>query len=311
VSTKRLADGEGGAWGAPRPDAPWAGGATDGTHAALGQHVRGLSSTLQGMKSWFCLGDSVVCLGAGISAADGVPVETVVDNRNLGADGRNALYADGHRLPAGTGTARRFRNPRSLAIEGSGAYLFPEGGTVNVLREDRTGSWHDINTGSSTAPLTRTYLTLWFDHGTDPTDASYAYVLLPGAGPAAAARHRPARVLANTPAVQAVLDAPGRVLAANFHSAGRLGPLTVDTPCSVVVSATPHRLTIAVADPSQTATSVTLTLDTAARHPIDTPPSTRVASLHPVTLRADLSAARGASRVTVLETRTPGLRECW
>lgn len=84
VSTKRLADKEGGEWGAPKPAARWVGGTTDGEYAAIGQHLEGLGSTLRARKSWFCVADAVICLGAGISCADGVPVETVVDNRNLG-----------------------------------------------------------------------------------------------------------------------------------------------------------------------------------------------------------------------------------
>lgn len=84
VSTKRLADRAGGEWGAPKPDVRWVGGATDGEYAAVGQHLKGLGSTLEARKSWFFLDDAVVCLGAGITCADGVPVETVVDNRNLG-----------------------------------------------------------------------------------------------------------------------------------------------------------------------------------------------------------------------------------
>lgn len=84
VSTKRLPDRAGGEWGAPKPDARWVGGTTDGAYAAVGQHLKGLGSTLEARKSWFFLDDEVVCLGAGITCADGVPVETVVDNRNLG-----------------------------------------------------------------------------------------------------------------------------------------------------------------------------------------------------------------------------------
>ncbi|MFD5457581.1 polysaccharide lyase family 8 super-sandwich domain-containing protein, partial [Streptomyces olivaceus] len=87
VSTKRLPDRAGGEWGEPKPDVRWVGGATDGEYAAVGQHLKGLGSTLEARKSWFFLDDEVVCLGAGITCADGVPVETVVDNRNLGEGG--------------------------------------------------------------------------------------------------------------------------------------------------------------------------------------------------------------------------------
>ncbi|RRR75849.1 polysaccharide lyase 8 family protein, partial [Streptomyces sp. RP5T] len=47
VSTRRLADRAGGEWGEPRPDVRWVGGTTDGEYAAIGQHLKGLGSTLQ------------------------------------------------------------------------------------------------------------------------------------------------------------------------------------------------------------------------------------------------------------------------
>lgn len=53
--------------------------------AAVGRHLYGLESTLEAYTSWFFLDDAVVCLGAGITCRDGVPVETVVDNRRTGA----------------------------------------------------------------------------------------------------------------------------------------------------------------------------------------------------------------------------------
>ncbi|MFB7510983.1 polysaccharide lyase 8 family protein, partial [Streptomyces broussonetiae] len=118
VSTKRLADRAGGEWGAPKPDVRWVGGATDGTYAAVGQHLKGLGSTLEARKSWFFLDDAVVCLGAGISCADGVPVETVVDNRNLGENGTQAFVRGRH----------------WAHLEGHGGWILPCGGALHALR---------------------------------------------------------------------------------------------------------------------------------------------------------------------------------
>lgn len=100
VSTKRLADNEGGGWGEPKPAARWVGGTTDGTYAALGQDLRGLASTLTARKSWFALADCLVCLGAGITARDGVPAETVVDNRCLGSPAPRRSPSTASRSPA-------------------------------------------------------------------------------------------------------------------------------------------------------------------------------------------------------------------
>ena len=48
-----------------------------------------------------------------------------------------------------------------------------------AAREARTGAWSDINIDGSTTAITRNFLTLWFEHGANPTNATYAYTLLP------------------------------------------------------------------------------------------------------------------------------------
>ncbi|QHC25301.1 polysaccharide lyase 8 family protein [Streptomyces sp. GS7] len=242
VSTKPLADNEGGGWGEPRPAARWVGGTTDGEFAAIGQDLRGLASTLTAKKSWFALADCVVCLGAGITSRDGVPAETVVDNRALGESGTAALTVDGVRRPGALGRTTAFRRAHWAHLAGHGGWVFPGspgGAPLRVRREDRTGAWRDINSTSATEPYTRRYLTLWHDHGTDPTDAGYAYLLMPGATERALAARAADRcwltLLANDAGRQAVaVDSLG-LTAANFWRAGRAGPLASSGPASVLV----------------------------------------------------------------------------
>ncbi|MGW7196478.1 polysaccharide lyase 8 family protein [Streptomyces chryseus] len=247
VSTRRLADRAGGEWGAPKPAVRWVGGATDGEYAAVGQHLKGLGSTLEARKSWFCVADALVCLGAGITSTDGVPVETIVDNRMLGEAGTNPLTVDDGRAA-----------PRWAHLEGHGGWVFPAaaGADLKTLREDRTGSWSDINTTSTTERRTRRYQTLWLDHGTDPVDAGYAYLLMPGTSrrtvAARAADTGWLKTLANTRAVQAVAIRSLGVTAANFWQPGTVERLTVSAPASVLVRAKGRTATLAVSEPPRT-----------------------------------------------------------
>ncbi|NLU71043.1 polysaccharide lyase 8 family protein [Streptomyces sp. HNM0574] len=264
VSTKRLPDNAGGEWGEPKPAERWAGGATDGEFAAVGQHLAGLESTLTAVKSWFCVDDAVVCLGAGITARDGVPVETVYDNRNLGAAAPE-LTVDGARRPAAPGVTRTRAGARWAHLAGHGGWVWPDGTGLRVRHEERTGAWSDINEGSTTDRVTRRYLTLWTDHGTDPRGAAYSYLLMPGASArevaVRAADRRWMTVDANTARQQAV-TVPGLGLtAANFHAPGTVGDLTVDRPASVLVRAEPSRTTFCVAGPARTGEPVELVWD--------------------------------------------------
>ncbi|MGW5851056.1 polysaccharide lyase 8 family protein [Streptomyces sp. NPDC055254] len=264
VSRTPLADAEGGAWGLPRPDADWVGGATDGEYAALGQLVRGLSSTLYAKKSWFCLADSIVCLAASVSSIDGAAVETVVENRNLGADGTQALTVNGVVQPGALGWSATLTGTGWAQIAGHGGYVFPGGATVKALREARTGCWHDINTGGTTDPITRRYLTLWFDHGTDPVRGACAYILMPGATAAATAARAAdsgwLTVLANGDDQQAVEVVSLGVTAVNFWFAGTVGGLTADRPaCVLVREHGDGTATLCVSDPMRRRTGLTVT----------------------------------------------------
>ncbi|WP_086565551.1 polysaccharide lyase 8 family protein [Streptomyces africanus] len=246
VSTKRLADREGGEWGTARPDARWVGGTTDGEYAALGQHLKGLGSTLQARKSWFCVADAVICLGAGISCADGVPVETIVDNRNLGESGTQTFAA-------GPGWAH---------LEGHGGWVLLDG-EPQALREDRTGAWSDINTGGTPQRRTRRWQTLLLDHGTDPEDATYAYVLMPGASRRAVARRAADRrwlsILANDAVRQAVSVPSLGLTAANFWQAGTAGPLTASAGASVLTVRRGRTATLCLSEPPRTGEPLEIT----------------------------------------------------
>ncbi|MGV9290531.1 polysaccharide lyase 8 family protein [Streptomyces sp. NPDC003719] len=251
VSTRRLPDRAGGEWGEPKPDVRWVGGATDGEYAAVGQHLKGLGSTLEARKSWYFLADAVVCLGAGITCADGVPVETVVDNRNLGEGGTQALT----------------RGRDWAHLEGHGGWVVPDG-PLHTLREDRTGAWSDINTTSTTERRTRRWQTLWLDHGTDPDDAGYVYVLMPGASRRAVARRAADRgwmtVLANDDRCQALAVPSLGVTAANFWRSGTAGPLTATAGASVLVRRRGRTATLCVSEPPRTGAPLEIVWD----HPV-------------------------------------------
>lgn len=264
VSKKALADAEGGAWGLPRPDVNWVGGATDGEYAAIGQFVRGLSSTLYAKKSWFCLADSIVCLAGAVRGTDGTAVETVVENRNLGATGTQALTVDGVAQSTALGWSATLTGAGWAQIAGHGGYVFPGGATVKALRQARTGSWHDIHTGGTSDPITRRYLTLWFDHGVDPVDAACAYILMPGATTATTSARAAVAgwltVLANDNNQQGIAVSSLGVTAVNFWFAGTVGTLTADHPaCVLVREHGDGTATLCVSDPMWMQAALTVT----------------------------------------------------
>ncbi|OIV37912.1 hypothetical protein BIV57_08635 [Mangrovactinospora gilvigrisea] len=254
---------------------PWVGGAAldADSVAAVGMRLKADDSALTCTKSWFCLPDRVVALGAGITDPGGPGAVTTVEHRRLtgSAAGESAaLLVDGTRLVPGDGDSAAPDGVRWAHLEGTAGYVFPRPVTLHALRETRTGAYTDIDhgsTGTGGPSYTNRFLTLHLDHGADAENASYAYVLLPGASArrtADEARDPSTSVVANTPEVQAVRDARAGVLAANVFAAGGgsadggFARLRSEGPLSAVLRKTGATARVAVSDPTQTADTVTL-----------------------------------------------------
>lgn len=127
------------------------GGATDGRRASIGQYLKGLGSTLVAKKSWFCLDDTIVCLGAGISCTDGTAVESTVDNRDLGPTGSAALTVDGTVQPLSYPWSATLTGASWAHLAGHGGYVFPGRATVRAVASvtSRPATVTGATTGSS------------------------------------------------------------------------------------------------------------------------------------------------------------------
>jgi hyaluronate lyase len=246
----------------PLATTSWVGGARlDAGHGAQGLDFVSQDGTLSAKKSWFFTPQGVCCLGAGIIDSSGAAVRTVIENRNIGTSGTPSLTADDRGVSTTLGQTAVLAHPRWLHLDGVAGYLLVDRAPVTVLREERTASWFSIDTGANThgtlTPYTRRFQKILLGHGANPTGASYAYVVLPGAS---AWQTRAAtgdwKVLANTTTVQAV-RLPDEVSAASFFAAGSVRGLAVSGPASVVWD----EHTFAVADPTQLQSTVRLTID--------------------------------------------------
>lgn len=287
----------------------WAGGASlDSRWTAAGMNLDGQGSSLTAKKSWLCFDRAVIALGAAITASDGRRVETTVENRQISAAGTERLLVNGVERVASNGWTEEPQT-RWVHIGGTGGYVFPTATLVDFRREARTGKWTDINTHPTyagyTQSLTRNYLSAWIDHGSNPSGATYAYVLLPTATPEETEAYAAApdvEVVANTPAVQAARWLPGGVLAANFWTGGSASILTSQDPGSVVLSQESGEIAVAVADPTHRAAQVRLKVAATATRIVSADPGITVNSLSPLTFTVNVSGAAGATKTLRVAT---------
>lgn len=282
----------------PLSGARWSGQVRLGDIALAGLDLRGTDSPLRALKSWLFLDDAVLAAGSAITADDGRRIETVLDHRQLHdpADPDQLLpgelRVDGRKVPDRLGEDQRHPGARWAHLGGTGGYvLLPAPGgpraELRSLREDRTGAWGDIREGGPTAPLTRRFLTLRHDHGTEPTGARHAQLLLPGASfgaTAARAAYPGIEVLELGERVHAFRTTPGGLpgrpaatltaLACFAAPGAAAGPepeaasderpaIEADGPCAVLALHSPEgggTLRLAVSDPSRSVPAVRITV---------------------------------------------------
>ncbi|MFE3454330.1 polysaccharide lyase 8 family protein [Nonomuraea sp. NPDC059194] len=269
-----------------RPPTRWAGGvALDNRYGVAAMQVNAEGSSLRAKKAWFLLDDTVIALGAGITASDGRRVETVVENRNTHTSHPTLTRGDDW-----------------LHLPGTAGYVLLDSARLKVIRQKRTGRWRDIDRGATTGGdrerHTRHYTTLLLDHGTDPERARYAYAVLPGASAEATAAFsaRPqVEVLANSSKVQAVQA--GEVLAAVFWRAASVAGLTADGPCTVLISRWGSYVRLAVSDPSRSVKKVRITLPWAVQSIED---ASRTVRLRGRTLTVKVGGSRGHAHTATL-----------
>jgi hyaluronate lyase len=253
----------------------WTGGATLNNWGAAGMQMNAWNTDLVAKKSWFMFNDEILCLGAGITCTSNYDVQTIVEDRKLTSAGTNDFIVNGDLEPDYLGWTGSLSGVTWAYLTGNttGAdigYYFPQPAKLNGTRTIGTGSWYAIDpyeVGSPIVPDSRNYLTLWFDHGTNPVDGMYSYVLLPGKSAAFMASYADSpqvSVIQNSGSIQAVSQGPLGITAANFWIDGNqtIGPITINRKSSVIMQLTETNVAVAVADPTQTnTTGITMTLN--------------------------------------------------
>lgn len=236
------------------------GGVSDGNYGAAAMAFDQMST--QGRKAWFFFDREMVALGAGISSSREEPVNTTLNQTLL----HGPVMMDGHVFQRGEWKVFR----TSWALHDGIGYAFPQPTDINIKAGPQTGDWQSINEVYSDDPVTAPVFSVWIDHGVHPRGATYAYAVLPGTDPQQLTEwvaHPPVRILANTPAQQAVINDQLGVAGIVFHSPGSasLGEgfaVETDRPCLVLMARQGDATRIALSSPGGESSVVHLTLTT-------------------------------------------------
>ena len=249
---------------APRAgNTSFVGGASDGlSGVSVMDYDKG---GVRAKKAYFFANDGFVCLGAGITSSENENVFTTLNQCLLKSDvvalsEGSLTVLEEDRLEA--------QNVRAVHHDGV-AYVLLDDASVVVRAIQQNGSWQEIEAKASADPVPRDMFTCWIDHGATPTDATYAYRVIPGAKRddlSALADDGTVSILANTSELQAVHWEKEGMIQAIFHAPGELslpgqGTLRVDTPCAVMLGTKGDTALLTVAEPTQENAQLILTLD--------------------------------------------------
>ncbi len=235
------------------------GGLTDGRYGAAVFDFESPYNQLTAKKAWFFFDDEIVCLGAGITAEAEYPVATTLNQTWLlddvtisrQGDSIQTLVKGEHNL-----------SDVNWIIHDHIGYLFTSPTPMKLRNQKASGSWFSINRQSDSPKreVSGDVFKLWMDHGVQPENASYQYLIVPYTDRLAIQDYQKElaiEILNNTSDIQAVSQKELGITQVIFHQPGKIQvseslQLVAEHPCMVMLKMDGSSVkSISVADPSR------------------------------------------------------------
>jgi chondroitin AC lyase len=235
----------------------FAGAVSDGTYGAAAFDFESPLDPLKAKKAWFFFDQEYVCLGAGIHSTSDFTVTTTLNQCLLNSE----VIAKANQTKSTLSKGEHQLNQTEWVLHDGIAYVFPNPATIFLNNKTYSGSWHDIV--STTRKLssdneTKEVFSLWIDHGKQPQNASYEYIVAPGTtGTDPSLVASKVKILMNTPQIQAVHQLELDIAQIVFYELGTLTlnnglKLTANNPGMVMIRCKGQDIDqISVADPSR------------------------------------------------------------
>ncbi len=216
---------------------------------------------LKAHKSWFMFDNKIVCLGSDIHAETEFPVATTV----------NQIYLGDDILMNTNNTTKSVRNlngqvKANWILHDSTGYIFPGGANLNLQTKMLEGSWNKVAKRYRPVILTDETFKLWFNHGSNPKNASYEYVIIPNANQEKITQYEMNQPfeIRNQKNIQEVQSADKNMAGIVFYEAGKssvFGGVKVDEPCLLMLKKQGNVLRLFVSDPTHKLKILSLTLN--------------------------------------------------
>ena len=245
------------------------GAVTDGRYGAVAFNFRSPHNPLSARKSWFFFDNEYVCLGNQITSATNRQVVTTLDQSHL--NGAVTLKDQNGKRTIEKGE-RPLKDLEWIHHDQVG-YLFLTPDSAYLQNDVAIGNWNRVNrqTGSSREEVRADVFKLWLPHGANLRDATYEYIIMPGATVEEVetyAGNPILEILSNTADLQAVHHKGLRITHAIFYKAGELTlpdnrTVALDSPGMLLIKQTEEGKIseITVSDPTRKLSKIHLSSD--------------------------------------------------
>ncbi|MEM9829974.1 MAG: polysaccharide lyase 8 family protein [Bacteroidota bacterium] len=227
-------------------DIAFVGGVSDSTYGVSTMQLD--VKNTQARKSWFWFDKEWVALGAGIESKNEHPIVTGVNQARLVGD----VFIDGNHFSRGNKT---LKDPGWVWHDSIG-YVFPKTEIMRLQTEEREGQLQKIFKLGVDSIYSSKLFSLWFEHGLQPENETYEYVVVPNCSSKELADYAgdlPYQVISNTSQIQAISHSDLKITGIVFHEKGRVSladglTIIVNKPCLLLINQLNN--TITVSDPT-------------------------------------------------------------
>lgn len=249
-------------WGVNFGTTTFVGGLSDGRY---GLSVLDMNkSGTQAKKSWFFFDDEIVCLGAGISDNSNRNVRTTVNQTKMETPSYIRVISNSNEQQQSTSSSIYETNDLIYIRQAKTAYFFPEQGNVKYTMKSQSGTWKSINVDGSDKTESGYVFSLWFDHGINPNNKSYSYIVVPGVDTKAKAEAYDLsniEIVSNNSSIQVVANKKLNILQAIFYQPGTFTyndyVITVNQACALMIK---DGSIVTVSDPTQSLNSIDVSI---------------------------------------------------
>ncbi len=244
----------------------FAGAVTDGLYGAAAFDFRSPHDPLGARKAWFFFDKEYVCLGTDIRSKSRWPAATTLNQCRLRGE---VVVSAGSGQPSALPRGEHLLETVQWILHDGVGYLFPAPQKARVSNQEQSGSWYRVNRqhDSPREEVREEVFKLWLDHGVQPSEGKYEYIVLPGATEKSMGQAgKQIRILANTSELQAVCHDGLNLCQVIFHTSGEIAlseqlKMALDSPGAVMIRTDGKTVrNISVADPMRKLGRMHLTL---------------------------------------------------